>query len=117
MIKREAATQGQNLWDKRLGLVKLKWKFPSLGVKEDEELLHDKGQVLKHPRTDSTFMYAFHPDLLAEVWSDIVDRAASCLVSGSGLRLMVAIWSHFLHMRKPLIVQGSGQHDPERDRT
>jgi hypothetical protein len=51
------------------GLIELKRKFPSLGVKdsEDEELLHYKGWVQKRPRTDSTSTYTLYPDLLAKV--------------------------------------------------
>jgi enhancer of polycomb-like protein len=52
-LKREGAHQSQNVWEKRLSLVELKRKFPSLGGKEDEELLHDKERVPKRPRTDS----------------------------------------------------------------
>lgn len=66
----------------RVALVELKPEFRSLGVKEDERLLHDKERLLKRPRTDSTSAYAFHTALLAEVWvTDIIDGAASCPVS------------------------------------
>jgi enhancer of polycomb-like protein len=53
-IKRDGAIQSQNIWEKRLSLVELKRKFPTLGAKEDEELLHDKERSVKRPRTDST---------------------------------------------------------------
>jgi enhancer of polycomb-like protein len=72
-IKREAAHQAQNAWEKWLGLVELKRKCPSLEVKGDDEPLHDKERVPKRLRTDSTSAYAFHSNLLAEVWvTDIV---------------------------------------------
>jgi hypothetical protein len=106
-VKREAAHQAQNVWEKRLSLVELKRKFPSLGVKEDEELLHDKERVPKRPRTDSASAYAFHSDIFRGVWmTDAVDGAASCPVSDSGVT--VATWYHLLHMRKRLFVQRSG---------
>lgn len=54
-LKRDAARQSQNVWDKRLALVDLKRKFPSLGAKEDEELLHDKERIPKRIKTDSAF--------------------------------------------------------------
>ena len=52
-IKRDTAKQAQNVWEKRFALVDLKRRFPTLGVKEDEELLHDKERVPKRPRVDS----------------------------------------------------------------
>lgn len=52
-LKRDAAKQAQNVWEKRLTLVDLKRRFPTLGTKEDEELLHDKERVPKRPKFDS----------------------------------------------------------------
>ncbi|KZP22575.1 hypothetical protein FIBSPDRAFT_952694 [Athelia psychrophila] len=43
------------VWDKRLALVDLKHKFPTLGAKEDEELLHNKERIPKRIKTDSAF--------------------------------------------------------------
>ena len=59
-IKREVAHQSQNVWEKRLSLVDLKRRFPNLGAKEDEELLHDKERLLKRPRTDSASAWVFN---------------------------------------------------------
>jgi enhancer of polycomb-like protein len=60
-LKRDVAYQSQNVWEKRLSLVELKRKFPSLGAKEDEELLHDKERVPKRPRMDpaSVCVYSY----------------------------------------------------------
>jgi enhancer of polycomb-like protein len=41
-LKKEYAQQSQNVWEKRLNVVELKRKFPTLGDKADEELLQDK---------------------------------------------------------------------------
>ena len=53
MLKHEGAHQSQNAWENQLSLVELKRKFPSLGTREDKNLLHDKEHLLKRPRTDS----------------------------------------------------------------
>ena len=53
MLKCEGAHQSQNVWENQLSLVELKHKFPSLGTKKDNKLLHDKECLLKRPRTDS----------------------------------------------------------------
>jgi hypothetical protein len=76
--KHEAAHQTQNVWEKRLSLVELKRKFPSLGVKEDKE------RVPKRPKMDSASAYALFTDLFAQVQdTDIINQAASCPVSDS----------------------------------
>ncbi|TFY75117.1 hypothetical protein EWM64_g8894, partial [Hericium alpestre] len=49
-LKREAAQQQLAVWNKREDMVSLKRKFPSLGVKEDEELFYDKERVPKKPK-------------------------------------------------------------------
>lgn len=51
--KRESAVIGQTVWDKRFALVDLKRKFPTLGTKEDEELLHDKERIPKKAKTEN----------------------------------------------------------------
>ncbi|EMD31875.1 hypothetical protein CERSUDRAFT_119155 [Gelatoporia subvermispora B] len=53
-FKREQAAQGQAVWERRLTLVDLKRKFPTLGVKEDDELFFDKEKVAKKPKTETT---------------------------------------------------------------
>ncbi|KAG6856960.1 hypothetical protein H0H87_011630 [Tephrocybe sp. NHM501043] len=45
--KKEAAQSTQQVWGKRLGLVDLKRKYPSLGDRGDEELLVDKEKPKK----------------------------------------------------------------------
>ena len=55
-IKRDTAKQAQNVWEKRFALVDLKRRFPILGAKEDEELLHDKERVPKRPKVDPAFV-------------------------------------------------------------
>lgn len=51
-LKREASVQGQAVWERRLALVELKRKFPSLGTKEDEELFFDKERIAKKPKIE-----------------------------------------------------------------
>ncbi|KAF5310721.1 hypothetical protein D9619_007669 [Psilocybe cf. subviscida] len=46
-MKREAAKQAQGVWEKRMAMVDLKRKYPSLGDKHDEELLIDKERPSK----------------------------------------------------------------------
>ncbi|KAF7370853.1 Enhancer of polycomb-like protein [Mycena sanguinolenta] len=41
-LKQESARQAQNVWEKRMAVVDLKRKFPSLGDRTDDELLIDK---------------------------------------------------------------------------
>ncbi|KAF8623276.1 hypothetical protein AX17_007482 [Amanita inopinata Kibby_2008] len=48
-IKKEVAQQAQAVWEKRAALVDLKRKFPSLGDKNDEDLLIDKERPAKKP--------------------------------------------------------------------
>ena len=50
VLKKEAALQSRAVWEKRESLVNLKRKFPSLGIKEDEELFYDKERVPKKPK-------------------------------------------------------------------
>jgi enhancer of polycomb-like protein len=77
-VKREAAHQTRNVWEKRLSLIELKGKFPSLGVKED------KDRVPKRPKMDSTSVYVLFTDFFVQVQvTDIINRAASCPVSDS----------------------------------
>ncbi|KAF5375868.1 hypothetical protein D9615_008245 [Tricholomella constricta] len=45
--KKESAQQTQQVWEKRLGLVDLKRKYPALGDRGDEELLVDKEKPKK----------------------------------------------------------------------
>jgi hypothetical protein len=46
------------VWEKRVAVADMKRKFPTLGIKEDEELLHDKERVLKRPpKNDSHARY------------------------------------------------------------
>ncbi|KAG8215759.1 enhancer of polycomb-like-domain-containing protein [Butyriboletus roseoflavus] len=53
-LKKENAQQVVQVWEKRLEFAELKRKFPALGTKEDEELLHEKERVTKKPRVEST---------------------------------------------------------------
>ena len=53
-LKQECVKQGYKVWEKRHDLVELKRKFPSLGDKADEELLHDKERVPKHPKNEAS---------------------------------------------------------------
>ncbi|KAJ7132115.1 enhancer of polycomb-like-domain-containing protein [Mycena epipterygia] len=50
-LKQECARQAQNVWEKRLAVVDLKRKFPTLGDKADDELLIDKERPSKKPET------------------------------------------------------------------
>jgi enhancer of polycomb-like protein len=52
--KLDCAREAQNVWEKRLRVVDLKRKFPTLGEKADEELLQDKERPPKVPRVDTT---------------------------------------------------------------
>lgn len=45
--KKECAHHAQQVWERRLGLVDLKRKYPSLGDRMDEELLVDKEKPKK----------------------------------------------------------------------
>ncbi|KAK7683201.1 hypothetical protein QCA50_013874 [Cerrena zonata] len=54
LTKRESAVVGQVVWDKRFALVDLKRRYPTLGTKEDEELLHDKERIPKKAKTDTS---------------------------------------------------------------
>ena len=53
-LKREFASHGKNVWESRFGLVDLKRKFPALGVKEDDELFHDKERVPKKIKVETS---------------------------------------------------------------
>ncbi|KAH0835627.1 enhancer of polycomb-like-domain-containing protein [Lanmaoa asiatica] len=54
ILKKENGQQVVQVWEKRLEFAELKRKFPALGNKEDEELLHEKERVAKKPRVEST---------------------------------------------------------------
>ena len=59
--KRENYADARSVWEKRMALVDLKRKFPSLGPREDEELLYDKERLLKRPRpSDARYVFCFH---------------------------------------------------------
>lgn len=51
-VKRDAAIQGKNMWEKRFVVVDMKRKFPILGTKEDEELFQDRERVPKKAKAD-----------------------------------------------------------------
>lgn len=51
-LKRDYTQQTLQVWDKRFEFAELKRKFPSLGTKEDEELLLDKERVAKKPKIE-----------------------------------------------------------------
>jgi len=53
-VKQQSIREAQNVWEKRLKVVELKRKFPMLGDKVDEELLHDKERVPKIPKTEAS---------------------------------------------------------------
>ena len=53
-LKKDNVQQVVQVWEKRLEFAELKRKFPVLGNKEDEELLHEKERVVKKPRVEST---------------------------------------------------------------
>ncbi|KAF8871061.1 hypothetical protein CPB84DRAFT_1855208 [Gymnopilus junonius] len=48
-VKKELAAQSQVVWEKRMAFADLKWRFPSLHDKLDEELLVDKERPTKKP--------------------------------------------------------------------
>lgn len=52
--KRELARHGQALWNMRAAFVDLKRKFPTLGTKDDDELLVDKERPPKRPKPTDT---------------------------------------------------------------
>ncbi|KAH7886603.1 enhancer of polycomb-like-domain-containing protein [Phlebopus sp. FC_14] len=52
-LKKDNAQQTMQVWEKRFDFVELKRKLPSLGTKDDEELLHDKERVVKKPRMEA----------------------------------------------------------------
>ncbi|KAJ8588901.1 hypothetical protein M405DRAFT_862573 [Rhizopogon salebrosus TDB-379] len=52
-LKRDYTQQTLQVWDKRLEFIELKRKFPSLGTKEDEELLLNKERVVKKPKIET----------------------------------------------------------------
>ncbi|KAG1815349.1 enhancer of polycomb-like-domain-containing protein [Suillus variegatus] len=52
-LKRDYTQQTLQVWEKRFEFAELKRKFPSLGTKEDEELLLDKERVAKKPKIES----------------------------------------------------------------
>jgi len=51
-LKKEAAQLHQEVWNQRISFSDLKRKFPTLGTKEDEELLVDKERVPKKPKVE-----------------------------------------------------------------
>ncbi|KAG1850825.1 enhancer of polycomb-like-domain-containing protein [Suillus subalutaceus] len=53
-LKRDYTQQTLQVWDKRFEFAELKRKFPSLGTKEEEELLLDKERVVKKPKIESS---------------------------------------------------------------
>ena len=56
-VKREILQCSKAVWEGRETMVNLKRKFPSLGVKEDDELLVDKERPLKKLRqSDSKYV-------------------------------------------------------------
>lgn len=58
-IKKNVFDQHQTVWEKRASLVDLKRKFPSLGTKEDDELLQDKERAPKRQKNESS-AYVLH---------------------------------------------------------
>jgi enhancer of polycomb-like protein len=58
-LKQENARQAQNVWEKRLAVVDLKRKFPTLGDRADEELLIDKERPPKKQETSSSVFFQF----------------------------------------------------------
>lgn len=57
--KKDVAVKGQDVWEKRFGLMDLKRKFPALGSKEDDELFYDKERVSKKPKADPATYVVF----------------------------------------------------------
>ncbi|EIN12711.1 hypothetical protein PUNSTDRAFT_130959 [Punctularia strigosozonata HHB-11173 SS5] len=57
--KRDLARHGQALWDMRAAFVDLKRKFPTLGTKDDDELLVDKERPPKRPKQTDTARIRF----------------------------------------------------------
>jgi enhancer of polycomb-like protein len=53
VAKQDVSSQGQQVWEKRLAVVELKRKYPTLGVKEDDELLYDKERVVKRAKMEN----------------------------------------------------------------
>jgi enhancer of polycomb-like protein len=56
-LKQECVRQTQNVWEKRFNFVELKRKFPMLGDKADEEMLHDKERVPKIAKMESCVVF------------------------------------------------------------
>lgn len=52
-LKRDYTQQTLQIWDKRFEFAEHKRKFPSLGTKEDDELLIDKERVAKKPKIEA----------------------------------------------------------------
>lgn len=102
-LKREVAHQSQQVWDKRLALVDLKRKFPSLGVKEDEELLHDKERVPKRLKTDPGAGYVL-VNVAARCSGTYLLQLANCRGLGSEHTAML----HHKPKWKPLFARESG---------
>lgn len=62
-LKKENVQQVAQVWEKRLEFAELKRKFPALGTKEDEELLHEKERVVKKPRLELSRYESTPPSL------------------------------------------------------
>ncbi|KAI0072088.1 hypothetical protein K474DRAFT_1686787 [Panus rudis PR-1116 ss-1] len=60
-LKRESAAHGQVVWIERFMLADHKRKFPSLGTKEDEELLQDKERPPKRPKPEQRLPLKIRP--------------------------------------------------------
>jgi enhancer of polycomb-like protein len=56
-LKQECVRHTQNVWEKRFNFVELKRKFPMLGDKADEEMLHDKERVPKIAKMESCVVF------------------------------------------------------------
>lgn len=57
--KKEALDHAQQVWEKRQQLADLKRRFPTLGIKEDEELLFEKERSPKKAKADAAYVTIF----------------------------------------------------------
>jgi hypothetical protein len=85
--KLDCAREAQNVWEKRLKVVELKRKFPTLGEKADEELLQDKERPPKVPRVETSRVFSFWPWSFPANCSNVdVYLGSSCGVHGRAIQ-------------------------------
>lgn len=55
-VKREAQFHGQGVWNRRQTIIDLKRAHPSIGAKDDEDLLMDREKPAKKPKVDVRYV-------------------------------------------------------------